>query len=449
MPTVTDAFSGAIAASLACFEQAELPAGQPLISAVSGGPDSLALAIIMQKIATMTGRHHQAVIINHGLRIGARAEAEQTHAQLTSMGIAAEIRDVTASKPATGLQEFARRHRLSLLAEAGRATDGVVCFGHHQFDQAETVLMRLLKDSGLVGLAGMPPHRWHEGCLFLRPFLHLQPEALRAICDLAGAGVIHDPSNDDGRFERVRMRQYLRGQPDLTPKLLRLSRQSAAIMAALDTRLAHAFAGDIQLAPPYAVSVCFDKYRALPQPARHRLLVLLLQQVGDRQHPPARAAIGRLDQTLMTPSDGGATLAGCSIKRRAQRLLIATEARHLPQPVILTDAQGGQVFDNRWLLYGHSVLGQPGWQVAPLGKARYDELPRASALRDHLSRWPYPSRLRFPVLIPLDDSAHNHHLNSMVWAPSLNGLPSGLPDGFSVELLRQGGQFISKQEFGV
>ncbi|MFZ9135762.1 MAG: tRNA lysidine(34) synthetase, partial [Candidatus Puniceispirillaceae bacterium] len=122
------------------------------LTAVSGGPDSTALALLTARYAAVAGKPHQAVIINHQLRAEAGAEARRVQARLLRYQISADIIPITAPRPASGLQEWARLNRHNILRSMARQRDAALLFGHHAGDQAETVAMRLLKGSGLAGL---------------------------------------------------------------------------------------------------------------------------------------------------------------------------------------------------------------------------------------------------------------------------------------------------------
>lgn len=405
MPVVIKELDIVVAQCLAFLDAAGVAPQQPLISAVSGGPDSLALAIIMQQVSARRGSAHSAVIIDHGFRAEARSEAENAATQLAKLGIVSQITPLLSPKPSGNLQEFARKHRLTLLAEAGRMRGAAICFGHHMYDQAETIYMRLAKDSGLKGLAGMPKLRMHEGCLFLRPLLETSPEILKQICAHAQMVPAQDPSNEDRRFERVRVRQHLRAEPQFVPNLLRLGEAAKTISTSLDTVLKDRIRRHLHWQLPYCGSIQASCFLSLPEMLRHRCLALMLQTIGRNDYTAPRAAIARLDAHLMKGRD--ATLAGCLVRILDGQIHFVREARHLPEAIIIEGAES-RIFDDCWL-----ITGQSGMRWTALGAKRYAELPKKALLRRYLSRWPYPARLRFPVLDPLDEEAGAPHFKDM------------------------------------
>ena len=203
--------------------------------AVSGGPDSLALLLLA--VAARPGLV-EAATVDHALRAGSRAEAEMVGKVCKRLGVPHAI--LTADwpeKPASAIQERARGERFRLLSlwASERKLDAVVT-AHHLDDQAETLLMRLNRGSGVRGLAGMRPLATvpGSGTPLLRPLLGWRRAALERICAGAGLQPALDPSNDDERFERVRVRRALVEADWLEPEALAAS---AAHLAQADEAL--------------------------------------------------------------------------------------------------------------------------------------------------------------------------------------------------------------------
>lgn len=176
--------------------------------AVSGGPDSMALLGLLVN-SPYTFQVH-ALIVDHGLREEAAAEAERVREQIESWPrVSAHILQWAGEKPDAAVQEEARNARYGLMAEYCRAHRVRYLFlGHHQDDQAETVLFRLAKGSGLDGLAGMRPVQVYDDAVSLvRPLLDVPKSALIEMCEAHGVGYVEDPSNANEQYARVRLRQ--------------------------------------------------------------------------------------------------------------------------------------------------------------------------------------------------------------------------------------------------
>jgi len=176
--------------------------------AVSGGADSLALALLAADWAGAAGGVATAVTVDHRLRPESGAEAAQVAAWLGRLGIAHAILPRTGPALAGDIQAEARAARYHLL-EQWCASNGVLHLltAHHLEDQGETLLLRLARGSGLYGLAGMPALAERAQCRILRPFLEVPKARLGATLAARGQDWIRDPSNRDPAFARVRLRQ--------------------------------------------------------------------------------------------------------------------------------------------------------------------------------------------------------------------------------------------------
>jgi tRNA(Ile)-lysidine synthase len=185
-----------------------------LILAVSGGPDSTALLVLAARWAKRLKRAPKlvAVTIDHGLRPEAAREAAAVKRLAKSLGVVHRTLRWRGKKPKSGLQEAARIARYRLLADtASRAGYVHILTAHTLDDQAETILFRLARGSGLVGLAGMAyasplPIDGARALFLVRPLLRLPKTRLVATLDAARIGYSEDPSNRDPRFARARLR---------------------------------------------------------------------------------------------------------------------------------------------------------------------------------------------------------------------------------------------------
>lgn len=173
-----------------------LPAG-PVVVGVSGGADSMALALGATWAAPRLGSVVKAVVVDHGLQPGSAAVAAATVDRLGAAGIVAEVRTTHVSDD-RNIEDAARSARLDLLARDGHP----VLLGHTLDDQAETVLLGLLRGSGTRSLAGMAPVRGP----FIRPLLGIRRIETEAACRDWGVEWWEDPMNRDRRFARVRAR---------------------------------------------------------------------------------------------------------------------------------------------------------------------------------------------------------------------------------------------------
>lgn len=176
-----------------------------LVTACSGGADSLALAFATRYVASRRDLKYAAVIIDHGLQQGSADIAARVRDQLDRLG----YHDVTITavqvdrSAAAGLEAAAREARYRALDTEARARSATLMLGHTLDDQAETVLLGLARGSGSRSLAGMASRAGH----FVRPFLGIRRATTEQVCAELGLNPWQDPHNADRRFTRVRVRE--------------------------------------------------------------------------------------------------------------------------------------------------------------------------------------------------------------------------------------------------
>lgn len=244
------------------------PAGTPVTAAVSGGADSLALLVL----AGAAGCVVTAVHVDHGLRPGSAAEADVVEAAAARYGARFRAETVHVA-PGPDLEQRARAARWSVLpADA--------CTGHTLDDRAETVLVNLLRGAGTTGLGALRPGPRH-------PMLALRRAEAAALCAAEGLEPVVDPSNDDPRFVRNRVRHEvlpLLGDVagrDVAPVLAR-----QASLLADDADLLDALAADLDPADARTLA-------AAPAPLARAAVRRWLRPAGGG-HPPSAAATDRV-----------------------------------------------------------------------------------------------------------------------------------------------------------
>jgi tRNA(Ile)-lysidine synthase len=213
-----------------------------IVAAVSGGPDSACLMHLLA--AWHAGGERPPVVVatvDHGLRPDSAREARTVGRWAKALGFRHRILIWEGEKPASGIQEIAREERYRLLADLARKVKAShVVTGHTLDDQAETVVMRLLRGTGVGGLAGMRPELARGDIIVSRPFLGLSKARLIATCAAAGWPYLDDPSNADPRFARVRLRgqlmPLLAGEGLTAGRLVTLAERARRDADALDAR---------------------------------------------------------------------------------------------------------------------------------------------------------------------------------------------------------------------
>jgi len=323
--------------------------------AVSGGPDSFAL---MRLAASWRAKREAPALfvltVDHALREGSREEALMVGRAAEAAGLPHAVLTWTHGAVEAGLHARARAARYDLMAAYCTAHDiPALVTAHHLDDQAETFLMRLKRGSGLDGLAAIPEEGCWAGLTLLRPLLDVPKERLVATAEKAKLPFITDPSNDDARFERGRMR----GATDallnlgLTPDAValsarRLRRARAALEAAAGEFLARH--GETSAAG-YAV-VDLAALLAAPEEIALRGLARLIAMVGAAAEPARLAKLETLLAALKADPDKAHTLGRCRLAPRDGRLLVFREMRKEGLPEVELRPGERMLWDNRFRL---------------------------------------------------------------------------------------------------
>jgi tRNA(Ile)-lysidine synthase len=331
-----------------------------LAVAVSGGADSMALALLADGWARGRGGSVLGLIVDHGLRVESAGEAEDTRRVLTGQGIAARVLRITGLARGPALAARARTARYALL-RAACAEAGIVhlLIGHHAADQAETVILRALARSGPAGLAGMAGLVEEAGLRLLRPLLSVPPARLRATLAAARVGWAEDPSNADGAFSRPRLRALRRdreGAGPATAALLAAAQASGVARTRAEAEAAWFLGGAVAFRP--------EGFALLPaRPMPPAALGAVVAAVGGRAWAPARAAVAALAEAPRP-----ATLAGVRLMaagRLGPGFLVVREPAAMGPAV---RARPGACWDGRFRLAATATPPE-GALIGSVGKA--------------------------------------------------------------------------------
>ncbi|MBX3496588.1 MAG: tRNA lysidine(34) synthetase TilS [Parvibaculum sp.] len=303
--------------------------------AFSGGPDSLALLILAAAWARgRPGVRLVALTVDHGLRAGSAAEAVTAAGLAATLGVPHRILTWTEPKPGSGIQAAAREARYRLLAAACReAGAGDLLVAHHLEDQAETFLLRLRRGSGVDGLAAMPEARALDAgtppLRLLRPLLDLPRARLAATVAQAGLTPVLDPSNENDRFDRVKIRQAMSALEALgfdAAGLADTAGRMARARAALEAQTAALLDAYAVLSRFGHVEVEAAGFARASAETRLRALAAILKCVGGRAYGPRMDGLVALDASLADGTLGrGRTLNGVKFSLARGRLLAVRE----------------------------------------------------------------------------------------------------------------------------
>ncbi len=313
-----------------------------LAVAVSGGADSLALAVLardwVRDWATDRGGTVLALVVDHGLRLESAAEAALTLQRLAEQNIPARLLGLRDLRRGSAMAERARAARYQALF-AACAGDGLLhlLLGHHAEDQAETLMIRVLGGSQSRGLAAMAALVETDRVRVLRPLLTIQPTCLRQMLTTRGLAWVEDPSNRDRHALRARLR-LLRAETDdpATDALLSAAHAAGQARAAEDRAVAEELASRATIRP--------EGFAILsPGPLSVAAFAALVQAIGGRDYP------GRSERlAALARAPRPATVAGIRLMpagRLGDGLLMVREYAAIGAPV--SPVQGA-VWDGRF-----------------------------------------------------------------------------------------------------
>jgi tRNA(Ile)-lysidine synthase len=369
-----------------------------LAVAVSGGPDSLALALLAAVWARRRGGEIAALTIDHKLRPESAAEAQDVGSWLGARGIAHHTLGWEGPHPTSDIQAAARAARYRLL-EAWCGAHGYLHLltAHHLEDRAETFWLRLARGSGLDGLAGIPVTSERAACRVLRPLLDVPPERLRARLSREGQAWIEDPSNRHAGFARVRMREaraILASEGLSAERLGETLRHLGRARQALEARAADLLSRAVAMHPAGFASLDAEAIRRAEPELGLRALAAVLAAVGGTDYPPRLERLERLYEDLRRASIGrGRTLGGCRLVATSAMVLVCREPAAVAGPVALS-AGGTFVWDGRFRVEAGPAA-PASLTVGALGQDRRDLPPQARRL---LRMLPGPARPSLPVL---------------------------------------------------
>src|ERR1700676_456312 len=314
-----------------------------IVLAVSGGADSIALMWLMARWrrALAGGPSLIAVTVDHGLRAEAAAEARDVKRLAKSLDLPHQTLRWTGPKPRTGLPAAARAARYRLLAQAARKHGAThVLTAHTRDDQAETLLMRMLRGSGIAGLAAMARESERDGVRLARPLLDISKSRLIATLNKAKIGFADDPTNRDTGFTRPRLRAIMPvlaeeggDARNLARLAARLARANAAVEVLTDGAARYLALRDRDASHAGFDANAFDAtaFAAIPEEIRLRLLKRAIDRVGHEgpaELGKVEALLAVLDRALRTGSEKRQprlkqTLAGAIVSLAGGRIAIA------------------------------------------------------------------------------------------------------------------------------
>lgn len=371
---MTDVTATAFAARMATL----LP--QPpaqLAVAVSGGSDSMALALLAHDWAKAQNITLTALTVDHHLRAESSAEAQQVQQWLSARGMAHHILEWQFdAPPSANRQAAAREARYSLMAE-WCAAQGIhhLLLGHHLDDQAETFLLRLQRGSGVDGLAAMRPTTTRHGLTLLRPLLDVPKAALQHYLHSQKQPWAEDPSNEDRAYNRTAMRELLAQNGLDASTFAATAERMARAQDYLQQQTNAAYSACCQLHDDGTIHLHLGHWQALHEEIRLRVLADTVADMNGSIYRPRFSELKSLHDALCAPAPETRTLAGIRFIPENGQVLLLREAAAIAAPVTIAPQAQGE-WDGRFTY--HCAQNCPAGKLGALGAEGWAQLKAAA-----------------------------------------------------------------------
>jgi tRNA(Ile)-lysidine synthase len=334
-----------------------------LVVAVSGGADSMALTLLAHSWSQAHGWTCRAVTVDHRLRKESTVESQQVAMWLEAYGISHTTLTWEGEKPTHNIQAAAREERYNLLSEYCHEQKAeYLLLAHHCGDQAETLLMRMLRGSGLRGLCGMASVSRRYDVTLFRPLLHIDKSVLTSFLQDMGQPWVEDPSNDKEDYDRVWIRKLLATHRDADVMSTRLSHTAQRLQTTWDyvsQQVTKEWRAHIHVSDMGYVSFSREWFVTAHPEVQYQCLSEAFRLVSGEVVAPRSDNVAIMLQALQAEAPFRRTLHGCLLSARNREVFISKEPHVVSGVVPVT---GTSVQWDRWQL-----------QLSPSAVMRYQD----------------------------------------------------------------------------
>lgn len=297
-----------------------------LLVATSGGSDSLALCLLLKEIEDQIKFSFSALIVDHKLRKDSSEEAARVRNLLISHKINSQIIEWEGAKPKSNIQEEARIARYQILTNYCKSNNfDYLLTAHQKNDQAENFIIRLEHGSGLYGLSGIPEKTIIHQTKIIRPLLNITKDQLKEFLNSKQIRWFDDPSNENEKYTRARIRNFLKSKPELIDKLVNASNNLNQAREAIEFYVNN-FIQEKIIFQNQSASINILDFNRLPQEIKFRTLDQVLNKISINK----KKIRGQRIDNLITKIELGknftaATLGKCIIRRKKEKIIITPE----------------------------------------------------------------------------------------------------------------------------
>lgn len=330
--------------------------------AVSGGSDSLALSVLAKLYSLENDNHFVALIIDHKLRKESANEAKKTYKDLTKNKIKAKILTYQGEKFSSNIQKKARDLRYDLFEKYCKKNKiKFLIIAHHQDDLIENFYIRLIRGSGIKGLTSLQNiFEYNKNFYLLRPLLNFNKEELSVITKNSYSSWIEDPSNQNNKFLRVRIRKMQKKlqKEGFDPK--RIIKTIENLNTAKDSLEFYIFKSEKKYLKFHKEGYAILKSSIFKNEAQEvifRVIIKAIHFVSGEYYPPRSDSLKNLIKNLSSKIFKSSTLGGCLIEKNKNVISFFREDRNIAVE-ILNKKKQKKNWDDRFLVYNNSDIQQ-------------------------------------------------------------------------------------------
>jgi tRNA(Ile)-lysidine synthase len=309
--------------------ECNLPAKKNFIVAVSGGPDSLALSFLAKIYSIKKSIDIKYFIVDHRLRKNSTLEAKYIQKKLKNFSIKLDILNWKGSKPKKNIQSIAREKRYKLLTDVAKK-NGIqnILLGHQLDDLFENFFIRILRGSGLKGLISLDRDSIKNQINMIRPLIKIDKKDLIYISNHIFGTYVKDPSNEDDKFKRVKIRNFLkqlslegfdRKKFFLTIKNLKFANENIEFYTKKNLK------DNSTILTKKNFIILKENFFSQSNEVVFRSLIEVIKIVGKKYYPVRGKKIDKVINLISTKSSFKVTLGGCVIKKVNETVILSKE----------------------------------------------------------------------------------------------------------------------------
>ena len=309
--------------------ETDLDINENFIVAVSGGPDSLALSFLTKIYSIKRSLNVKYFIVDHKLRKNSTLEAKFVKKKLKECSINLDILSWYGEKPKNNIQSIARDKRYNLLVnQAKKFKIKNILLGHHLDDLFENFFIRILRGSGLNGLISLDQKTQNKKINLIRPLLNFDKTDLIYVSNYVFGSYVKDPSNEDDKFQRVKIRNFLKQLETegldrkkflLTIKNLKFANETIKFYTKKNLEENTSFFKKNKLV------ILKENFFYHSEEVVFRSFTEIIKLIGEKYYPTRGKKIDKIIQSINTKTSLKVTLGGCLIKKVNQTVIVSKE----------------------------------------------------------------------------------------------------------------------------